>query len=423
MSKRTLYGLIDCNNFFASCERIFRPDLWERPIAVLSNNDGCIIARTNEVKALQIPMGAPVFKYRELLKANGVTLFSANFELYGDMSQRIVAILREEVPLVEVYSIDECFVDLSELPIKNLDEWAHRLQERIYREVGVPVSVGIAPTKTLAKVTTTYAKTHGDGVYAIESEEQRRKVLGHLPIEDIWGIGWRLAPKLRNKGVSTALQLVEASDAWLRQQFNIAGMRMVEELRGQPRLAFGDKHEQRKTIMRSRSFGHTIRAYYQLESAVATFTAQAAHRLRSQGSICRGIVVFLRTGPKEERARSVSRYIKLDEATGDTGALIAAALQCLEVLYDEELAYKKAGVTLVDITSEAAWQLSLIAGDNKRQEKQELMQAVDQLNSRYGGGTVWHAVEARNKANWQSKRELRSPRYTTQLTELPILRS
>lgn len=415
------YGLIDCNNFFVSCERVFRPDLSNKPVAVLSNNDGCIIARSNEVKALGVPMGVPLFKVKSLLAVHGATLFSANFELYGDLSQRIVSILREETPLIEVYSIDECFIDLSQLPITNHYEWGIRIRERIYREVGIPVSIGLAPTKTLAKVASTYAKTHGDGVSVIDDEVTRRKLLAELPIEEIWGVGRRLAPKLKDKGVSYALQLTDAADAWLGQQFTITGLNMVAELRGEARLKFGDKHEQRKTIGRSRSFGHRVREYHQLESAVATFTAQAAGKLRAQGSVCRGIVTYLTTGRHAAQANSVSTLTRLNEATMDTGALISHALQGLEAIYDPDFAYQKAGVLLVDITGREDWQLAMLGGDENRDKKVDIMTTVDTLNKRFGKGAVWHASEQHRLADWQSKRERRSPRYTTSLAELPVL--
>lgn len=417
-----MYGLIDCNNFFASCERVFRPDLANKPVAVLSNNDGCIVARSSEVRALGIPMGVPLFQVRDIVNANKVNLFSANFELYGDMSQRIVSILREITPLIEVYSIDESFIDLSQLPITDFNKWARDLRNRVFQEVGVPVSVGVAGTKTLAKVASTYAKTHGDGVYVIDDEAHRNQLLADLPIEDIWGVGRRIAPKLRDLGISKAIQLTEASDAWLKTQFNIAGIRMIDELRGEPRLEFGDKRDQRQTIMRSRSFGHKVRAYHQLESAVATFTAQAAARLRAQDSVCRGVIPFL-AGSKSDGEDRVwaSQLVTLDEATADTGRLITAALQGLQVVYDVEGSYKKAGITLVGIQSIESWQLSLLNDHPKRDEQVELMRAVDKLNKRYGTGTVWHASESRNDADWHSKRQRRSPRYTTQWAELPVL--
>lgn len=418
----TRYALVDCNNFFVSCERVFRPDLAKEPVAVLSNNDGCIVARSNEVKKLAIPMGAPLFKVRDIVRVNDVKLFSANFELYGDMSQRIVELLRQETPLIEVYSIDECFIDLSELPIEDVHEWAVRVRKRVWKEVGIPVSIGIAPTKTLAKAASFYAKTHGDGTHVVEDEATRRELLAQLPVGEVWGIGRRLGPKLQEKGISNALQLVDTSDKWLAQQFTITGMRMVDELRGEARIAFGDKKDQRATIMRSRSFGHRVRDYFQLESAVATFAARAAATLRSQGSVCVGVVTYISTGirPAEQR-RYASQLVRLDEATADSGQLVAKALEGLNAVYDPDFAYQKAGVTLVGITDVAAWQLSFTGEEDEREKKIDLMHEVDKLNARYGKGTVWQGTEARSKASWQSKSERRSPRYTTQLHELPEL--
>lgn len=416
------YALIDCNNFFASCERIFRPELQQRPVIVMSNNDGCVIARTQEVKALGIGMGVPIFKVRDIVRDNRVQLFSANFELYGDISQRIISILRDVTPLIEVYSIDESFMDLSQLHIDDVEAWGTALKDRVWREVGVPVSIGIAPTKTLAKVASTYAKTHKNGVEVIDSNHERRNMLRELDIQELWGIGGRLAPKLKDKGVSRALALIESSDAWLAQQLNITGLKMIDELRGIPRLNFGDTSDQRKSIMRSRSFGHAVRAYHQLESAIATFTAQAAARLRSQESVCQGMIVYLDSGKHGDDQRVFARHlVTLDESSADTGTLITAALSGLSAVYDVEQAYRKAGVILMNIQPYTAWQLSLLTGDNQRDAKVSLMHAMDSLNKKYGKDTVWHASENQKKAEWQSRRKMVSPRYTTQLSELPIL--
>ncbi len=415
-----LYALVDCNNFFASCERIFRPDLANKPVAVLSNNDGCIIARSAEVKALGVPMGAPLFKVNEIVKKGGVTLFSANFELYGDISERIVRVLREVTPLIEVYSIDECFLDLSELPEDtNWNTWAIMLKKRIFQEVGLPVSIGIAETKTLAKVASTHAKKRPEGVEVVDTLEHRELLLRDLPVEDIWGVGWRMAPKLRDKGISTAWQLVSASDAWLKQQFNIAGLKMIDELKGTPRLTFGDTHEQRKTIMRSRSFGHTIRAAYELESALATFGAQAAARLRAQDSVCSDVIVYLYT-KNDEVQRRLYQAVRLGEATADTGVIIAAAIEALATVYDESMAYKKAGVILSGIVDSHAWQLSLVSPIPNRDARSSLMQSVDMLNKKYGY-VMYFASEHLGQQRWHSKHALRSPRYTTSFSELPLL--
>lgn len=420
------FALVDCNNFFVSCERIFRPDLWDKPVAVLSNNDGCVVARSNEVKALGVPMGVPLFKVRDIVHDHRVTLFSANFELYGDISQRIVTLLREETPLIEVYSIDECFVDLSHLPLSSAHDWGKRVADRIYREIGVPVSVGVAPTKTLAKVTSTFAKTHGDGVWTIESDAERSQLLSQLPVEEVWGIGRQIAPKLRDMGVSTAGQLVQASDDWLNKQFNITGLKMVDELRGVSRIPFGDGRSQRKTIMRSRMFGHRVRAYYELETAVATFAAQVAARVRAQNSVCSGIITYLSVADPEssKRQRGVTRHLTFVEPTAHTGTVIAGALEALSVLYDKESAYKKAGVIATGIHDVAEWQTSLMAGPTATREQGiELMNALDAVNKRYGSGTVWHASEAAHNRTWQSKREKRSPSYTTSFADLPILKT
>lgn len=418
------YALIDCNNFFVSCERIFRPDLATKPVAVLSNNDGCIIARSNEVKALGVAMGIPLFKVRDIVRDHGVTLFSANFELYGDISQRIVALLREETPCIEVYSIDECFVDMSQLHGVQPETWARRVRQRIAQEIGIPVSIGVASTKTLAKVASTFAKTHGDGVWVAETTTEREAMLDQLPIEQVWGIGRRLAPKLRDKGVSTAGQLVRASDAWVRQQFNITGLRMVDELRGVARLPFGDKDDQRKSIMRSRSFGHTVRARHELEAAVATFAAQVGVRLRAQNSVCHGLVVYVAARDSEtgRRVRGMTRLVTLTESTAHTGTLITAALSGLSALYEPGTGYKKAGVIAIGVRDVTAWQLSFLHNRAAQRDSDiELMNALDAINKRYGSGTVWHASEQHSNRSWQSKSNRRSPRYTTSLSELPLL--
>ncbi len=416
------YALIDCNNFFVSCERVFRPDLADVPVAVLSNNDGCIVARSNEVKALGIAMGIPLFKVKDIVNAHNVRLFSANFELYGDISGRIISLLRGETPLIEAYSIDENFLDLSQLP--NLDKlkWARRVRRRILTEIGIPVSVGVAPTKTLAKVASTYAKTHGDGAAVIDSEHSRREMLGELPIEDVWGIGRRIAPKLQDMGVSNTLQLVDASDQWLARQFNVTGLRMIDELRGQPRLPFGDKSTQRKTIMRSRSFGHKIRSISQLEGAVATFAAQAAAKLRAQESVCRELRVILHAvDGATKKKHFISKTIQLPESTGNTGVILSAAIDVLGQIYDDAYSYRKAGVVLSSIVDVADWQLSMFSRPSSRERGVRLMNTVDAINRRFGSGTVWHAREARAHAQWRSKRERQSPRYTTRFSELPKL--
>ncbi len=414
-----MYAHIDCNNFFVSCERLFRPELEGKPVAVLSNNDGCLISRSQEVKDLGIGMGVPVFRVKPLVKQHSITLFSANFALYGDISERIVLLLCEITPLIEVYSIDECFLDLSELQIDDYDVWGQQLRERVKRKVGVPVSVGIGPTKTLAKVATTYAKKHG-GVTAITDEHRREMMLRSLPVEDIWGVGHRTVPNLKDRGVSNAWQLVSASDVWLRARFNISGMRMVDELRGRPRLKFGDKYDKRKTIMVSRSFGHKVREYHQLESAASNFAARATAKLRGQGSVCGKVAVYLTTSRFDEQKRQVFRELRLSEATADTGRIITAALQLLADIYDPDFSYQKVAVILLDIADYGQWQLSLTDPDARRDDRAELMRGVDALNKRYDSA-VWYGSEDRAHSKWQSRRALASPGYTSRWSELPVV--
>ncbi len=416
-----MYALIDCNNFFVSCERLFRPDLTTKPVVILSNNDGCFISRSQEAKDIGLPMGAPRFKYDSLLKLHSVTMFSANFELYGNVSERIVTILREVTPLIEVYSIDEAFMDLSELQIDDYDAWALEVRQRIAREVGIPVSIGVAPTKTLAKVASTYAKKRR-GVYVVIDEASRVEMLSGLPVEDIWGVGWRTAPKLHNVGISNALQLITMSDGWIKQQFNIVGQKMIDELRGAARIPFGDKHDQRKQIMRSRSFGHKVRAYHVLESAIASFAAQTAVKLRAQDSVARHIVVFLSANrhTKDQQRVYLSTVVVLPEASSDTARIVTAALQGLEDIYDDQFAYQKGGVILHDLVDRHDWQISMFSEENRRDERTQLMASIDALNSKYGK-VMYHAAEREKKNTWHSKQELRSPRYTTSWADLPSL--
>lgn len=418
-----MYAHIDCDNFFVSCERLFRPDLEDKPVAVLSNNDSCLISRSAEVKALGIAMAAPLYQVKDIVKTNKVELFSGNFELYGDISERIVQLLQEITPLIEVYSIDECFLDLSQLNIADLSTWAKNVQKRIRKEIGVPVSIGVGQTKTLAKTATNYAKKHG-GVTVIDSEIVRRTVLEKLPVSDVWGIGFRTAPKLKDRGVSNAWQLVSASDAWLKQYFNIGGLRMINELKGVRCLQFGDKHDKRASIGVSRAFGHKIKEYHQLESAAAGFATRAAARLRRQNSVCSKVVVYLTTSrfDDDNMVRSVSKSQRLPEATADTGRIIRVATDLLSDLYDPDFSYQKVMVLLLDIVDLGDWQLSLTDSASDRDKKGSLMKNVDMLNRRFGPGTVWHAAEDKPGVRWQSRHDRRSPRYTTSWLELPRAR-
>lgn len=420
-----IFALVDCNNFFVSCERVFRPDLWDKPVAVLSNNDGCIVARSNEVKAMGVPMGVPYFEVRDVLARNKATLFSGNFPLYGDFSQRVVRLLQEACPEVEVYSVDESFLEISHLPITDFEAWGKTLREHILRLTGLPVSIGIAPSKTLAKAAADYIKKVDPvrGAYSVVGDEQKRiDLLTWLPLQDVWGVGWRTAPKLRGRGIKNGYDLSQVSDAWALNELSIRGLKTVRELRGESCFAFEHNGEPQKSIARTRSFGHNIRNYYELEGAVATFAAQAAAKLRGQGELARVVMTYLRTSRHTDVQRSGSQVINLHPATNDTGAIIAAALKNLTGIYDPDFGYKKAGVVLLDLHPQTARQLTFTDAPAAIDRRSHLMETVDALNQRFHTRLIRHASEHLENEKWHSKRELRSPAYTTAWNELRIVR-
>ncbi len=426
-AKPPLFALIDCNNFFVSCERVFRPDLWDKPVAVLSNNDGCIVARSNEVRALGVPMAVPLFQVRSLLKQHNVTLFSANFRLYGDFSQRVVQILAQVAPDVEVYSVDESFLELSHLPITDYTAWAHELRQRIWQWTGIPVSIGVAPTKTLAKGASEFAKKNPStgGVHVLPPDDTaaRQALLRWLPVREVWGIGRGSAPKLQQRGISTAYDLSQVSEAWAHKQLSIGGLKTVKELKGQSCLALDSIHEPQKSIARTRSFGHNVRDYYQLEGAIATFAAQAAAKLRAQQEVAAAVMVFLRTPLRFEGGCGSSTVVRLGQPSSDTGTLIAAALRGLQTIYDPDFAYKSGGVVLVGLSSNQAWQLSLLKNPADLEKQVALMQAVDAINTKYSTRLIRHTSEHLEQTNWHSKRQRRSPAYTTSWHELPLVKA
>lgn len=415
-----VFALIDCNNFFVSCERVFRPDLWHKPVAVLSNNDACIVARSNEVKALGVPMAAPYFQVRDILKKHNVQLFSANFQLYGDLSQRVVRILQTVCPTIEVYSVDESFLDVSALPIKDYTTWARELRAHILQLTGLPVSIGVAPTKTLAKAASDFAKKNSDyqGALSImDDPAQHKALLEWLPVGDVWGVGYRTRPMLEGVGIKTGYALSQVSDAWAQANLTIRGVRMVRELKGQSCIGLDSGEELQKSLERSRSFGHTIRDYYELEGAVATFAAQAAAKLRGKDQLAGEVVTYLygKRGEESHRSTATSRLLP---PSNNTGTLINAALRSLQQAYDPEFGYKKAGVVLLDLRSTAAWQLELGADLAKVDKQVALMRTVDTINARLGTRQVRHASEHLERNQWFSRKDLRSPNYTTRWTEL-----
>lgn len=420
-----LFALIDCNNFFVSCERVFRPDLEGKPVVVLSSGDGCVVARSNEARAIGVPMGAPAFKHKALFKEHSVVQFSANFELYGDISRRITEILTSITPRLEVYSIDESFLDISQLAIADYEQWGGRVRETILRWTGVPTRIGIAPTKTLAKLAGELTKNDPDrrGVRMINPED--REDLSHsllkTPLENIWGVGWRLAPKLRAQGIATAYDVAQLPYAAGRQYFgSIHGERLVRELRGQSCSPLEAIHQDTKSIAATRTFGADTSEPYVIESALANFVTKAAARMRRQHLTTQKLSLFLTTSRHKPGYRQWHHEVKLDEPTLDTGTLISQAVQLFNQLHEPGSAYHRAGITLSSLRPEEALQTDLLGYVHPEQlcKAKARLRAVDALNSRYQTNIVRYAAESL-ATSWQPLRKLRSPLYVTAWQDLP----
>lgn len=421
----TVFALVDCNNFFVSCERVFRPDLEGQPVVVLSSNDGCAVARSNEAKAIGIPMGAPAFKYRPLFKKEGVTQFSANFELYGDISKRITRILTELTPRTEIYSIDEAFLELSQLADHNYGAISKRLRDRIWNEVGVPVSIGIAPSKTLAKLTSDYAKqvpSHQGIVDVTKDLALRQTILDSTKLEHVWGVGRRLAPKLRGEGLATAADLAKLNHRRARQLMGVRGEQMVRELNGETCFGLQTLDTKPKSIARTRTFGEDTNQFHVIESALASFATQAAYRLRASGQVTRRAGLFAMTNRHKPGYKSWSREVVFDTPTADTGILIEAMVATMASLFEPSQFYHRAGVWLYDFAPAGILQTDLLGQVDSSQHDRsaERMQSFDDVNNRFGRGTLRFAAEDL-AASWQPIRKLCSPHYTTDWQELPTV--
>lgn len=425
---RAVFALIDCNNFFVSCERLFRPDLEERPVVVLSSNDGCVVSRSAEAKRLGIPMGAPAFKYRHLFNSQGVVQFSANFELYGDISERITRLLTGITPRTEVYSVDESFLDLSRLKIGDYGRWGRRVRARLLQEVGIPVSIGIAPTKTLAKLCTEHAKQDpGLGGVLNVARSSRQAIDPYLlrtPIKDIWGVGWRLAPKLRAEGVYNALDLAQLSPRLAGQLMGVHGRQLVAELNGtvcHPLEAFG---RIRQTVMKGRMFGEDTSRFDVIEAAVASLTARAAFCLRQEGLLARNASLSLSTDRHKPGYRRQQHAVRFTVPTADTGRITGELVAAAQSAFNAGTRYHRANVLLYDLVGEEEVQPDLFDEINPARLKagRARLQALDAINEQYGKGTVRYAAEDLSQA-WQPRQQLRSPRYTTNWDELPVLQT
>lgn len=412
------FALVDCNNFYVSCERVFQPKLVGVPTVVLSNNDGCIIARSNEAKALGIDMGAPYFKVRDLLAKEGVEVRSSNYTLYGDMSKRVMQTLEQFAPGVHIYSIDEAFLDVH---IPDAFAFAKELRQTVSQWTGIPVSIGIASTKTLAKVANSLAKKEG-GVFEINDPEP---ILREFPVGKIWGIGRQLSARLEGKGICTAWDLSQADDHWVRRELSVVGLRTVMELRGVSCLPLEEAPLPKKSVVTSKSFGRPVSQYSELKEALASYTARAAEKIRKQRSLASYISIFVVPKPifGGRSNTSYSLDLRLPEPTSYTPVLVHYGALALERLWRENTAYNKIGVMLADLVPEVYYQKDFFVRSPQSFERQsQVMRLMDQLNQNAGKKALRIASEG-FKQEWQMRQEKRTPRYTTRWSELLQVKS
>lgn len=418
----TPLALVDCNNFFASCERLFQPQLRGKPVVVLSNNDGCVIARSNEAKALGIGMGDPWHLNKSKFAKHGVIVRSSNYTLYGDLSARVMTVLRTFTPNLEVYSIDEAFLSFAGFE-NRLESHARELRATVLQWTGIPVSVGIAPTKTLAKVANRTAKKQTDrgGVCALLTEAEQTAALNDLALTDLWGVAGRMAARLQKLSITTPLQLRDAEPELVRAQLGVVMERMVLELRGIPCHAMVERNPDNKSIVASRSFGRPITQRHELEEAVSSHVERAAEKLRRQKLAASTLRVFVWTNPfkPQEKQYSASHAVKLPVATADTARLLKAAKHAVNRIWQDGYRFKKAGVELVELSPTAGVQGDLWTQPDDARSL-ALMRAVDRLNATNGQGTLQFAASGVHRG-WKLRCEQRSPRYTTNWGELLVV--
>lgn len=418
-----MFALVDVNSFYASCETVFRPDLKGKPVVVLSNNDGCVVACNAEAKRCGVTMGGPYFKQKELFQRYGVTAFSSNYELYADMSERVMKTLEEICPRVEKYSIDEAFCDFSGVrQCRNLEDLGREIRATLLQRTHLTVGVGIAPTKTLSKLANYAAKRwqlKTGGVVELSGTEKQRKLMAELPVNEVWGIGRRMSKKLDAMGIKTTLQLADTDTRFIRKHFSVVLERTVRELCGESCLGFDEFAPTKQEIICSRSFGERLTEYEHMRQALCSYAVRAAEKLRSEHQFCRHISAFVKTSPfnVNEPYYGNQAMVKLLTPTQDSRDIIAAALCCLDAIWRNGYHYQKAGVMLGDFFSQGIAQLNLFDENPPRANSEALMQAIDGINKNKGKGTLYFAGQGIEQP-WQMKRAMLSPRYTTRFSDL-----
>ncbi|WP_460195467.1 Y-family DNA polymerase [Klebsiella variicola] len=421
-----MFALCDVNSFYASCETVFRPDLKGRPVVVLSNNDGCVIARSAEAKPF-VKMGEPYFKQKDMFRRHGIIAFSSNYELYADMSNRVMTTLEELSPRCEIYSIDEAFCDLTGVRnCRDLTDFGREIRETVLRRTHLTVGVGIAQTKTLAKLANHAAKQwqrQTGGVVDLSNLERQRKLMALLPVDEVWGVGRRISKKLEAMGIKTVLQLADTDIRFIRKHFNVVLERTVRELRGEPCLGLEEFAPVKQEIVCSRSFGGRITEYHEIRQAICSYASRAAEKLRGEHQYCRFISAFVKTSPfaLNEPYYGNSASVKLLTPTQDSRDIITAATKCLDVIWRDGHRYQKAGVMLGDFYSQGVAQLNLFDANAPRKNSEKLMEVLDHLNAKDGRGTLYFAGQGIQTA-WQMKREMLSPRYTTRIQDVLVVK-
>ncbi|HRA42833.1 MAG TPA: Y-family DNA polymerase [Gammaproteobacteria bacterium] len=420
---KPVFGLIDANNFYASCEQVFKPSLKNKPVIVLSSNDGCVISRSNEAKALGIQMGEPIFKIQNMIKAHNVQYLSANFSLYNDMSRRIMQVIAGLVPSIEVYSIDEAFVDFTGIPFKNLSALAHRIVKTLYQYTGIPTTLGISSTKTLAKLAARIAKKNVSfqNVFCL-TKDVRNHWLKQTSVEAVWGIGKRWSKKLNNLNIMDAYQLSLKDPDDIKTLSNKVLASTVLELQGTPVFEIEQEIASKKQIIVSKTFGKEVMALSELKEAVSTHICLALEKLRRQDSVSNSFSVFIQTDRFKTGFDNYHRQqsVELELPSQNTQKFLKLAMSILNNLYTEGLNYKKAGVMLTDISAKGSRQYDLFVEDNEKEDS--LMCVLDKINTKLGKGKIRFAVEGYKKA-WEAKSNYRSPLYTTSWDDLLIVKN
>ncbi len=418
-----MFALVDCNNFYASCERVFDPSLLGKPIVVLSNNDGCVIARSDEAKACGVPMGAPAFKFKALFEQQHIHVFSSNYALYGDMSSRVMSLLSQFTPDIEIYSIDEAFLQFKGFDYFDLQTIGNTISHTVFKGTGIPVSIGFAPTKALAKVANKIAKKfkkRTQGIYRIDDEEKRIKALKWLPIEDVWGIGRKHAKRLHAIGVTNAYQFTQLSDEWVRKNMSVIGLRLKKELEGESVLAL-EYPTAKKSIAVTRTFAKTLVNYDDVKERVATFAIACSEKLRRQKLHCNTIMVFVKTNVHRKDLPYYTQNIVINTPypTHSAFAIVKYAQEALGLLFKEGYQYKKAGVIVMNLTPQDQKQFSLFSEENPKHLP--VMKVMDRLNRNYGSNKVKLGAQSLGR-QWVMKQEKLSPRYSTNINEVITVR-